>query len=125
MTQSVSISEPAVLIRIPKLWNSRMSSEALYEATRGVWKREKRREGAQFALAVADGIVREVYAVSCWHPAGSTEYRTRPRHDIEIKGRWEFVGALAPEAVRAKYVDQSAAHYFTPGNANPITYLSC
>lgn len=50
--RNVTITEPAVLIRIPKLFTEGMSTQALYEATRGVWKVGDRRESARYALAV-------------------------------------------------------------------------
>lgn len=52
-----------MLIRIPQLYRPGMSREALYEATRGHWKVGPRRERAEFAMAVAGGIVREVYEI--------------------------------------------------------------
>ncbi|RNC71839.1 MAG: hypothetical protein ED859_03815 [Desulfuromonadales bacterium] len=121
---SVSISEPAVLIRINQMYSPMLSTEALYEATRGVWVIGERRNKVCYALAVANGIVREVYAVHSWHPAGTTPYATRPKHDVDYKGRWEFIGEVAPPAVREKYVDRSVAHYFSRGAANPIMYVN-
>ena len=75
--QQVTVTEPAVLIRIQKSYNPKMSHQALYEVTRGVWKVGSRREQVEIALAVFDGIVREVFRVAQWHPAGSTTYTTR------------------------------------------------
>jgi hypothetical protein len=37
-------------------------------------------------------------------------------------GRSEFVGAIASEPVRSRYLGKSVAHYFVTGNQNPITY---
>jgi len=70
--QSTSVDEPALLIRIAKLYDQRMTPEALYEATRGVWRVGDKRERVSYASAVAQGLVREVFAVMQWHPAGST-----------------------------------------------------
>ena len=39
-------------------------------------------------------------------------------------GRWEFTGRVAPEEVRSRYVGRSVAHYFRPGNVNPVMYLN-
>ena len=100
------------------------SPEELYEATRGVWKIGDRRDDARYAFAVAGGIVREVYRISQWHPAGSTPYITRPASDVQVLGRWEFTGVVAPGAVRDKYLGRSVAHYFAQGNVNPITYVN-
>jgi hypothetical protein len=120
----VEITEPALLIRIPRLFNERMSERALYEATRGDWKISNRRDAVRFALAVAGGVVQEVYAVGQWQPAGSTQYSTRPKGDVHIAGRWEFTGVVAPASVRDKYFGNSVAHYFSRGASNPITYVN-
>ena len=120
----ITITEPAVLIRIRKSYDPKMSRQALYEVTRGVWKAGDRREQVEIALAVFDGIVREIFLVDQWHPAGSTIYKTRPREDVEIEGRWEFTGSVAPENIRSKYLDGSVAHYFSRGHANPIFYVN-
>jgi len=39
------------------------------------------------------------------------------------KGRWEFIGKVAPDTIRNKYIGESIAHYFHKGNANPIKNL--
>jgi hypothetical protein len=122
--QQVTVTEPAVLIRIRRTYDRKLSRQALYEVTRGVWKVGDRREQVELALAVFDGVVREVYLVDQWHPAGSTGYQTRPRKDVEIEGRWEFSGSVALENVRSKYLDLSVAHYFARGNSNPILYVN-
>ena len=122
LVHEITVTEPAILIRIAQLYEPGMSADQLYEATRGVWKIGKRRESVRYALAVADGIVREVYEIHCWHPAASTNYTTRPIRSVKMPGRWEFTGDLAPPAIRAKYLGQSVAHYFAKGNANPIMY---
>jgi hypothetical protein len=42
--QTVNVTEPALLIRIARRYNDRMTPEALYEATRGVWRIGRKRE---------------------------------------------------------------------------------
>lgn len=120
----LNITEPALLIRISKLFKNGMTDEQLYEATRGVWKIGIDRENAQYAFSVAKGIVQEVYQIGAWQPAGSAHYKTRPRKDVSIAGRWEFTGKVAPDAVRGKYVGRSVADYFKPGNAAPVNYVN-
>ena len=70
--RSVQIQEPSLLIRINKLYHPRMSSQELYDITRSACKIGPRREGAELAFAVFEGIIREVYEISHWLPAGST-----------------------------------------------------
>ena len=120
----VTVSEPALLIRINRSYREGMSALALYEATRGVWKLGPRREGAHLALAVYQGRVVEVFAIHEWHPANSTPYRTRTFVPSLMRGRWEFSEAVAEESVRAKYLRKIVVQYFTPGNQNPVTYVN-
>ena len=122
--QKVTVTEPALLIRIAKLYRDRMTSEALYEATRGVWRVGDKKDVVSFALAVASGVVKEVFSVKQWHPAGTTHYQTRPLRDVQVAGRWEFTGAVAPDSVRSKYVGRSVAHYFSRGASNPVLYVN-
>jgi hypothetical protein len=74
-----------------------MNPHELYEATRGIWKLGLRRNKAEYALAVYQGIVLEVYRIKHWLPAASSTYTTRPQDDLKVKGRWEFEGAVDVE----------------------------
>lgn len=96
----MKITQPSVLIQIPRSWHEGISDEELYEVTRGVWRIGERRERVELAFSVAGGIVREVYRVLSWHPAGSTPCHMRPLGDVCIDGRWEFVGEVAGEGER-------------------------
>jgi uncharacterized protein len=120
----VVIDDPVILIRIPELFRFGMSKEALHEATRGHWKVGKRREGARYGLALHQGVVLEVYAIERWQPAGTSAYVTRPQRK-DPEGRWEFVGDVAPQWVREKYVRRSVKEYLKRGNQNPIVYVNC
>lgn len=123
--EQVEVDDPALLIRINQLYRPGMSAVALYEATRGVWRVGDRRDGVKYALAVFDGIVREVYEVQEWYPAGTTRYSTRDRDALPLAGRWEFTGRPAPDVTRQKYVGRSVAAYFTKGQQNPLVYVNC
>jgi hypothetical protein len=76
-------------------------------------------------LAVNKGVVREVYRIIQWHPAGSLTYRTRDIADVRVPGRWEFEGHVAEPTMRMRYIDQSVAQYFQGGSQNPVTYVNC
>src|SRR5688572_32772416 len=105
----VTIEDPVLLIRINKLYRQGMPAHDLYEATRGVWKVGPRREEARYALAVFEGVVREIYQIDEWHPAGSVPYTTRDTESLRIEGRWEFIGHPATDELRNRYVDRSVA----------------
>lgn len=118
----VQIRHPSVLIRINRRFRYDMSDQELYDATRGVWKIGPRRESVRYAMAVYEGVVREVYQIDKWLPAGSTVYRTRNPSDVRVRGRWEFTGAKAPDAIRRRYVDRSVEGHLPSKSQNPIAY---
>jgi hypothetical protein len=119
-----TISEPALLIRISRLFSEEMSADELYEATRGVWRLGSDRDKVKLAMSVANGTVREVFEVQAWFPAGTQEYLTRPKPEVEIPGRWEFSGRVAPETIRKKYLGCSVSDYLKQGGVNPVTYVN-
>ena len=91
----VRVLEPSMLIRINDLYRPQMSASELYDATRTAWPLGRRREHAKYALAVFEGIVREVYEITQWLPAGATFNSPRP---ARCPGRWE-VGVRGPRCV--------------------------
>ncbi|NBB28804.1 hypothetical protein [Cellulophaga sp. BC115SP] len=125
MTNPIKIDDKAIIIRISQKYNSNMSAESLYEATRGVWRLSKERASyADIAFSVADGVILEVYEINSWHEAGTTIYHTR--NDVhDYQGRFEFEGKIANEFIRNKYLGESAKSYFKRGSSNPITYINC
>jgi hypothetical protein len=42
-----------------------------------------------------------------------------------IPNRWEFVGKVAEDRIRRKYVGKSVAHYWPKGAQNPVQYVNC
>ena len=121
--QPVEVVHPALLIRVNKQFRHSMSPEELYETTRGVWRLGVRREKAQYVMAVFEGVVKEVYEVSSWHPAGSTAYTART--DVHVPGRWEFLGKIAQAKIRSLYLDHSVRGQFKRGEQSPVKYVKC
>ncbi len=118
------ITEPVLLIRIPRLFRAGMSPEELYDATRGVWKVAiERCRRARYALSIANGVVQEVYEVQSWHPANTTGYASgRVIEMPRYAGRWEFVGRVAASAIRDKYLGRPMQ--FAYGSMSPVLYLN-
>lgn len=125
MINPIEIDDKAIIIKISQKYNPNMSAESLYEATRGVWKLSKERASyANIAFSVANGIILEVYEIISWHDAGTTIYHTR--NDVyDYQGRFEFIGKIANETTRNKYLGQSVKSYFKRGSSNSIKYLNC
>ena len=113
-----------MFIRINKLYRNDMSPLEIYEATRGYWRLKiENAKKVDYVLSVYDGMVLEVYEVLDWFPALST-YMDRPiKNPIEtVKERYEFVGKIADDDIRKRYVNKSVKDLFSFGNQNPIAY---
>lgn len=105
------ISEPAILIKINRLYRRGMSPEQLYEATRQSWViSEANSKRAAYVFAVAFGIIRQVYRVHNWYLVDGSKRRA-------------FNGEVAPEM--AHYLGHSIANQFSMGAQNPIRYVNC
>ena len=90
---------------LTKTYRSSMSDVELLEATRGTWARVPRDKNLKYAYATYNGIVKEVYEIRQWLPAGTQQYFYRSRHlgDERLKNRFEFLGVLAQEEIRNRY----------------------
>jgi hypothetical protein len=122
--EPAEVTDPALLVRINRLYRHGMSERELYEATRGVWKLGERRTRAHFAMAVFEGVVREVYSIDSWHRGGTLTYTTRAAEDVDAPDRWEFGGRVALEPVRSRYLYRSVAAYFKRGQQSPVVYVN-
>ena len=119
--QREDLQENIVIIKINKLYREGMSAEALYETTRGIWKRNlKSLVGTEYCLSVYKGEVVEVYQIDEWNTAGTTPMKTRVVDLEHTIGRVEFVGKVAPDEIRDKYIGKSVAKLYKYGEASPV-----
>ena len=118
------IRDNIVIIKINKSFREGMSKTELYDVTRGCWKRKIASvEKADYALAVAYGIVKEVYQINEWLPAEDEVRETIPYNEAVDAGRIIFKGRTADEEIRKKYLDYSVAELFKKGEASPIKVI--
>jgi hypothetical protein len=122
--RKADIKEPAILIRINKLYRYGMTDAELYDATRSAWRVGKKCEQAQYAFSVFEGVVREVYRISHWLPSGSTFNLRRTGRGKNEPDRLEFVGTVADDNIRSRYINRYVGHLFTRGAQNPISYVN-
>lgn len=121
----VQITEPVILIRIAREFRYGMTPVELYDLTRSCWKvGGARRDAAEYAFAVYEGIVHQVYEITAWLPAGATFRHDFPK-GIDMDDRWEFIGKVASDAVCKKYCNHSVEQYFSKHSQNPIKYVNC
>ena len=105
-----------------------MTDFQLYDQTRRSWKvNEDRVKQVEYAFAIYEGLVLEVYKIAGWFLAHTT-YNSIPvsediiMHDVEGK-RFEFVGQVADDSIRKKYVGKSVTSFYKKGEQNPIKYI--
>lgn len=119
--QREEITDNVVVIKINKLYKKGMSAEALYEATRGVWRRKiESVQPADYALSVSKGIILEVFKIDQWYSAGTFPMKTREVSAEHCKGRIEFIGSIAEQSIREKYIGKSVAGLYKNGEADPL-----
>jgi hypothetical protein len=122
----VKITDPVILIRVNQLYRHGMPAAELYDITRGVWVLGlSRASKMKYVFAVYEGVVREVFEPEEWMPALTTKYPTRT--DLvpeDAKGRIEFVGKVAPEAIRQKYLLGDVTAYTKVSLQAPCLYIN-
>ena len=115
-------SQPTAIIRLTKYYRPGLENErvALYEATRAHWsiKKDHNITKTKVALSVHEGIVIEVYEIAAWVPANSTMMVYRM--DKGNSDRVEFVGDVAKESIRKKFLGKSVAGLYLHGDIRPV-----
>ena len=110
-TVKVKPEHRGVAILINKGWKPNFGYMETFESTRGIWIKKMKtaceKRDTKLAYATFNGVVKDVYTIHSWVPAGTQAYFTRP--DIlsseRIKSaRWEFVGTRAPVEICERYV---------------------
>jgi uncharacterized protein len=129
---TVEIDDPVVVINIHEQFPHAKTARELYDCTRGMWRMNpKRAARAKYFFAVFEGEIKEVYEIhECIPSTNETQEYWRKRmlsQDRHIPtekdaGRAEFLGQLAPDNVRAKYVGKRVPVRLTQ---NPVRYFNC
>jgi hypothetical protein len=115
--EPVSIIEPVILIIVNKLFERNISSERLYEITRGNWAVSPRRNKAKYAFCVYRGIIRQVYEIQRWFPKRARFANTKRQF------RWRFDGVVAEDLQH--YVGRSVEAYLKRRAQSPVRYINC
>lgn len=125
------IDEPVVAININRQYPRAKNADDLLQATRSMWRLNRDRANrARYAFAVYQGEIKEVYEVEQWIPVTKETRRYwREREKLQgddfqetHDGRSEFIGKVAPEAIRKKYVGKRMP---VRHSQNPIRYFNC
>ncbi len=122
-----SVDENVIIFRIAK-YQEGMSATEIYDLCRRCWKVnvEKARR-ADLAFAVYKGTILEVYRIEKWVPGHSTQNSIPVSNETirrdKQQGRWEFIGRVAEDNLREKYVGKNVGSFFKRGNQHPFTYI--
>jgi len=121
--ESIVIKDRVVAININKTYREGMSDDELYEYTRGIWRLDRdRAENAKYAFAVYQGEIKGVFEIKYWERAGTTKYEFREFPDEDKRNRFEFVGEVADDRIREKYINKTMPESHSQ---NPIKYYKC
>lgn len=113
--------ERCIAININKTYRPGMSARQLYECTRGVWPlKEANINTAEYALAVYQEVILEVYKIEKWFSAGAVFSERVHLSSMRV----EFVGNLAP-IISQKYKGKSLPGLFSSGARFPVRYINC
>ena len=123
----VEIEHKVILIRINQQFRPDMSEEELYDVTRGIWKLSpERAKETDYAFAVFEGVVREVYEIERWRSAEELEFPTRSEDlKADRQDRSGFEGRVASNEIRSRYMGGLVAEYLPRSAQNPIRYVNC
>ena len=121
MLQPFDIKHNLVIIKINRSYNSSLSARELYEYTRGFWKNTiEYVRPAQYALAVANGEVVEVYKIIEWVKAKDADNMIRTYDPQKHSDRIAFNGEVAASEVRDYYLGRHVDSLYKNGEANPV-----
>jgi hypothetical protein len=131
-SSTIRVDDRVVAICINEQYPHCKDAAELYTCTRGVWRLNKERaEKAKYAFAIYRGVIKEVYEIDSWLPATKAfsdfwVERLRSQGRVispnEHDGRYEFIGKLAPENIRKKYIGHTLP---SRSFGNPILYFNC
>ena len=96
---------------------------SLYDATRFAWRVSLPRSSeAEFAVAVVNGLIVEVFEIEKWLPATIENFPTLG-YIGEDTGRFGFEGKVAPDTIRTDLLRHKVPRR-PKGAANPIRYYN-
>lgn len=115
------ISSDCVIININKTYSRSLGQNAIYEATKGVWRMKNPSGKIKIVLSEYHGLIVEVFDVDEWY-SEERGYGSNAKKAGEKYLGYGFNGCVAPEETRRKYIYKSIAHLKKKGAANVIRY---
>jgi uncharacterized protein len=122
-----------VMLIVRNPWNPNLSERYHYDLTRASWKVGKKKDFAEYAFLIHQGVIKRVYTIANWYQDGTTFHiRNNPdpnnehyHKDYTIRDRYEFVGRMIhpKEDLARRYVGKSVKRYLrATGSAIHYSY---
>ena len=107
------------IILVNQLYEPHFTPLETLEIVRGIWIKKlvstaKNSIVPKYAFASYNGIIKEVYEIFEWVPAGTQQYFTRQFKPEQLKDKFEFVGKIAHDLshlYRGKLIPKNMRSY--------------
>ena len=108
-----------VAILINKDYKPTFGALETFEITRGIWPQSQKTisKDAKYAYATFGGVVKEIYEIHSWVPAGTQQYFTIKHSNERLKNcTCEFIGKIASDEIRDLYLEKILVRERSYGN---------
>ena len=108
-----------VAILINKDYKPTFGALETFEITRGIWPQSQKTisKDAKYAYATFGGVVKEIYEIHSWVPAGTQQYFTIEHSKERLKKcTCEFIGKIASDEIRDLYLEKILVRERSYGN---------
>ncbi len=107
------IKDNIIMFKISNSYKYGMKPNEIYDITRSAWKVNiNEAEQYQYALAIYDNVVLEVYEIVQWFKGGRITFNSVFEGEWKNEERYEFVGRIASEEIRNRYKNKSVKNLY-------------
>lgn len=107
------IKDNLIMFKISNSYKYGMKPNEIYDITRSAWKVDiEEASKYQYALAIYDNVVLEVYEIVQWFQGGRITFNSVFEGEWKDEKRYEFVGRIANEEVRNRYKNKSVKELY-------------
>ena len=107
------IKDNIIMFKISNSYKYGMKPNEIYDITRSAWRVNiNEAEQYQYALAIYDNVVLEVYEIVQWFKGGRVTFNSVFEGEWKNEKRYEFVGKIASEEIRSRYRNRSVKNLY-------------
>ncbi len=118
----LEIDNNCIIININKKYKRGSGENAIYDATKETWTIDRSKlNGLKYVLSEYRGLIVEVFEVENWYEK-ERGYLPNSQKFGQTKIGFGFIGKVAVENIRNRYVNKSITHIKKRGAASAIRY---